>query len=413
MKDNYIKRIGLYDADSSGISIITTSANSVLNNTVTDSPRAAINVLTGSCQLWNLVKEETVIDGVTVTRENAKAYLTCNDNIVRYNDLSDSMKETNDGGVIYTWGIGYDNDFSFNYIHDSITDFSFTFGGIYIDDDCSRTTITNNFIKDIHSAGGEMKNVIIVKGQDNVVDNNFIIDCTPTDGIMRVDSQSGAGPVGNATFTNNISYNSGNAMYGFYSYQKNPSNPLNEKFKECDRNIFYSDGEKFKALVRQNDGEMITLANQSSWQTSFGHDANSSFLSPKFADTYSNDYRLYDDSAASELGISGIDISECGVSDGYSFKSEGELAKVYIKGNGNAGLTLNVNEIRELETIVKMSDGCVKKDAKVSFYSSNNAIADVDNNGKVTAKSPGEVTITAVAQSGEKIVTDELYIVVK
>ena len=158
---------------------------------------------------------------------------------------------------------------------------------------------------------------------------------------------------------------------------------------------------------------MGLLANQSVWQTNYGHDVNSSFLSPKFADTYSNDYRLNNDSVAKSLGISGIDISGCGVGDGYKFKSEGELAKVYIKENGDANLTLNANESKNLETVARMSDGVIRKDAKITFFSSDSDVLTVDNSGKITAKSTGNATVTAVAQVGEKIVTDELYVIVK
>ena len=92
-------------------------------------PRAAINL---EERLSILVG--TTIDGVKVTEQNVGDYLTCNDNVIEFNDMSNAMRETQDGGVYYTWGVGYNNILRNNLIHDSHIHFSFGFG-VYLDDD--------------------------------------------------------------------------------------------------------------------------------------------------------------------------------------------------------------------------------------------------------------------------------------
>ncbi len=81
--DNFIKNIGLNIADSSGIVLQSTSANTVEHNTVSYVPRAAIGIGGPGSQTWE--KLGTEIDGVIITRDNVKPYLVSNDNKVRYN----------------------------------------------------------------------------------------------------------------------------------------------------------------------------------------------------------------------------------------------------------------------------------------------------------------------------------------
>ncbi len=410
--NNYIKNIGLYDAESSGISITTTSSNKILNNTISETPRASVSMGTGNTQLYHLLG--TVVDGVVITRENAKPYLTCNDNIIRYNDFSRAMLETNDGGLFYCWGAGYDNDISYNYFHDLEVEFSFAWA-VYLDDDCSKETVTNNFIENCRSGDGDLRNVLFVKGQDNLIENNFIINCECSQGILRVDSQSGAGPVGNAVFRKNLIYNSGNHMYGFYSYNKAETGG-NRRFAECDYNLFYNaENNSFDVLCRNEQDVFVKMADANTWRNEYLLDVNSSFKMPEFADPFARDYRLMLFGNAARLGISNVDISNAGVTKEYKYSEDSDIDKVYINTNdiSNAALIMSVGEEKQLYTTVKSAEGFIQADAEIDFVSSDTQLLTVDKNGKAVAKGKGTVCVTAAAQKDSKLCTAELYITIE
>lgn len=408
--DNYIKNIGLNIADASGIVLQSTSSNTVEHNTISYVPRAAIGIGGPGSQTWK--KLGTEINGVVINRDNVKPYLLSNDNKVQYNDLSHAMLETNDGAVIYTSTVGYDNDISYNYIHDSTAEFSHNFGGIYLDDDTHRTTVTNNFITGLCSGGGDMMNILLIKGQNNLFENNIITNCTVKKGITRVDSQSGCGPVGNEIFRKNIIYNCGNHMYDFYSIEQTPKNPENIKFKECNNNIYYDFNGDYDVLVRESETQVKRLEDINGWHSVYGWDIDSEFVKPEFADTYSRDFRLMADGAAAHLGINGIDISECGVTDAYKHDSESDIKNLYIvsEGTKKAGVIVNTGDTVKLNAVVRDESGIVVKDAKIDFYSSDNGVCTIAPDGTVKAIGNGNAVITAVAQKKGKLITAEFYI---
>lgn len=408
--DNYIKNIGLNIADVSGIVLQSTSSNTVEHNTISYVPRAAIGIGGPGSQTWE--KLGTEINGVVIDRDNVKSYLLSNDNKVQYNDLSHAMLETNDGAVIYTSTVGYDNDISYNYIHDSTAEFSHNFGGIYLDDDTHRTTVTNNFITRLYSDGGDMMNILLIKGQNNLFENNIITNCTVKKGVTRVDSQSGCGPVGNVTFRKNIIYNCGNHMYDFYSIEQTPKNPENIKFKECNNNIYYDFNGDYDVLVRESETQVKRLEDIHGWQKVYGWDFDSKFVKPEFADTYSRDFRLMADGEAARLGINGIDISGCGVADAYKYDSDDDIKNLYIVPENiqKAEAVLNVEDTIKLNTLVRDENGIVVKDAKINFYTSDSKVCTISIDGTVKSIGSGNAVITAVAQKNGKLVTAEFYI---
>lgn len=410
IRDNYIKNIGLNIADASGIVLQSTSSNTVEHNTISYVPRAAIGIGGPGSQTWE--KLGTEINGVIIDRDNVKPYLLSNDNKVQYNDLSHAMLETNDGAVIYTSTVGYDNDISHNYIHDSTAEFSHNFGGIYLDDDTHRTTVTNNFITRLYSDGGDMMNILLIKGQNNLFENNTITNCTVKKGVTRVDSQSGCGPVGNEIFRRNIIYNCGNHMYDFYSIEQAPKNPENIKFKECNNNIYYDLCGGYDVLVRESETQVKLLEDIHGWRSVYGWDINSEFIKPEFADTYSRDFRLMADGVAARLGINGIDISECGVSDSYKYGSDSSIKNLYIvsESDRKAEVLLNTGGTTKLNTLLRDESGSVVKDAKIDFYSSDNDVCTILPDGTVKAIGSGNAVITAVAQKKGTLITAEFYI---
>lgn len=408
--DNYIKNIGLNIADASGIAIQSTSNNIIAHNTISYVPRAAIAIGGPSSQTWK--KLGTEINGVIIDRDNVKSYLLGNDNKIQYNDLSHAMLETNDGAVIYTSTVGYDNDISYNYIHDSTAEFSHNFGGIYLDDDTHRTTVTNNFITRLNSDGGDMMNILLIKGQNNLIENNIITNCKVKKGVTRIDSQSGCGPVGNEVFRKNIIYNCGNHMYDFYSIEQTPENPENIKFKECDNNIYYDINGDYDVLVRESETQVKRLEDIQGWRSEYGWDVNSEFVKPEFADTYSRDFRLMAEGTVTYMGINGIDISECGVTDVYKYDTDSSIKSFYIVSDStkNAEVIVNTGDTIKLNTLVRGENGVVIKDAQIDFYTSDDNVCVISEDGTVKAKGSGNAVITAVAQKEGKLLMAEFYI---
>ena len=423
ISDNYIKNVGFYIASSNGIDVTRSSKNSILNNTVTECTRAAINLSGLSSQTF--AKVGTEIDGTVITRDNVKPYLVSNDNVISGNDLSDCMLENNDGGVIYTWATGYDNEITNNYIHDSGADFSFNFGAIYLDDDTNRSIVRGNYIERLGSektngdSVGNMRNILLIKGQDNLLENNFIINCKPSCGITRADSQSGTGPVGNVIFKKNISYNSGGSPYGFYGIAKEPENPLNVKFKECNNNIYYDSSEEYSVLIRDPKESAvhlpyIKLCGIPEWKSYWGWDTLSVIGKAEFTDTYTDDFRLSGNGYARLMGIDGIDISKCGVGENYKFTSTEPLDKLYLTADNSpySCIQMSVGEQKSLKATAKSKDGVPIKDIKLMYFSSDKSIVSVQD-GYVTANKSGKAKITAVGISGDRLCTAELYFNVK
>lgn len=414
ISNNCIKNVGFYYATSNGIDIVRSSKNQVLNNTVSGCTRAAINLAGSSEQTFAQLGTEK--DGVILTRDNMKPYLVSNDNVVSGNDLSDSMLETNDGGVIYTWAIGYDNIISDNYIHDSGADFSWNFGAVYLDDDTNRTQVTRNYITRLGDENGNLRDIFFIKGQDNQIENNFIVNCKPGKGVARVDSQSGTGPVGNVVFRKNVFYNSGSSLFDFYGIAKQPENPLNVKFKECDYNLYYDSSNYYEIRIRDEnqDGATKKLCDISEWRSDYGWDIHSVFQKAEFADSYTEDFRLTGNGAAADFGIDGIDISKCGVGEEYRFTSDASLEKLYLSVEDSvyANVEMNCGEQRKLCAVAKTKDGIIIKDVRLLFGSSDSETVSVTD-GVITAKKAGKARITAVCMAGKQMCTAEVYVYVK
>lgn len=409
ISDNYINNIGYYDADVSGIAVSTSSANNITHNRISGTPRASITFGSGTCQVWSMLKEETVIDGVTVTRDNIKPYLYTNDNLIAYNDCSNAMLETDDGGVIYCWGTGYDNKIMNNYIHDSNQEFSFGWI-IYLDDDCSKTTVSGNLVKNCGMTNSDgIMDIIIVKGQDNVVENNLFVNCDYRNAMARVDSQSGAGPVGNAVFKKNIFYNCGATLFSFYSYTIGDTSE-NNRLKECNNNIYYDkNAADYGIKVRNSNNEYITAANKNEWQNTYGKDADSYFGFPGFYDIYSGDYRANEKKI--KYGIESIDFVNAGLSKNYKYITGGTVSSVNVKAeNSNEPVIhLTAGQSVNLEIAARDEYGIPSEGAKIEIISSDSSVCEVSGS-TITAKGAGNATITALAKHGLKAVTAELYV---
>jgi hypothetical protein len=227
--------------------------------------------------------------------------------IVRYNFLTDILGFGRDGGKwvspYYSWGI-------------------------YLDDACCEATVYGNIVARSGNGGG-----IIHGGRDHVFENNIFVDgdtrqmtwfgSKPPDTLepgMRDRYQAYKdneayrrrypkfaalnpdtdGPMGGNRFLHNIlCYRNPQArLYMTLNY-------LADK-NECDNNLVWHDGQPL--LVQR----MGTPAEKWDAWRSQGNDAHSIVADPLFVDPAKDDYRLKENSPASQIGFQAIPVDQIG-----------------------------------------------------------------------------------------------------
>ncbi len=416
VSNNYIHDVGTYEAENSGIAIVKSSGNTISHNRITDVPRAAIN-LEGTPKYFLV---GTTIDGVKVTEQNVGDYLTCNDNVIEFNDMSNAMRETQDGGVYYTWGVGYNNILRNNLIHDSHIHFSFGFG-VYLDDDTHKHLLKDNIIYNLGTQGGELQQVTIVKGQQNKMENSISAFSQPIGGDFRVDGNASFGSVGRARYTNNIQYETGGRIYGFYNYDKYAAGN-NVKLEAADYNTFYSSGEDYRVLVRDLPGrDYKTLATFANWQRSlisggFARDQNSICANPMFVDAQNYDFRLMKDSPAYTQGFIDINVRDIGLKKDFKYADKSDLlSRVHITADEDdfrAWKVLSAGESFQLSAIARTDKGFISDSAYISYTSSNDRVAAVSADGVVTGAMSGEAIITVKASTKDGHVLSNYFVYV-
>lgn len=93
------------------------------------------------------------------------------------NRIHNVMRNTNDGGGIESWGVGRDNLWENNALHDIDWSIKWTGFGVvmYADPPSDYITQRNNMIYHCHSGYGH---VLSVQGAGTIAENNFAADCT-------------------------------------------------------------------------------------------------------------------------------------------------------------------------------------------------------------------------------------------
>ena len=106
-----------------------------------------------------------------------------NDNLIRYNEISNVVQEASDAGAIY---IGRDygyrgNNISNNFIHNVQSIFGVSVG-IYLDDSVSGITVKGNILYDINGLATDNAG-----GRDNIIINNIMVN---TQGGLETDMRA-------------------------------------------------------------------------------------------------------------------------------------------------------------------------------------------------------------------------------
>ncbi|MDI4645095.1 right-handed parallel beta-helix repeat-containing protein [Cohnella hashimotonis] len=251
--------------------------------------------------------------GIPVTWDNHWDFLFARNNRIRHNDISDVMTDSQDGGMIESWGVGLGNLIRGNRLHHSGIRFSFGFG-IYLDDASDGFTVTHNVLDHLYSADtGKLWMAIFAKGIGNVIANNLIVDNPAA--VNAIGTQEMVGEANRElAIERNIVSNAGR-MYGFVNWRP-------ERLARADRNLYWNGG-----APRLISGELpepaVPLGENPAWGFDYDwetwlsvsegrFEANSVVADPLFASGEEGGYRLRPDSPAYGLGWEDIDWSLIG-----------------------------------------------------------------------------------------------------
>lgn len=306
--DNVILHGGELIGHGAGIQLYQCGGCDIAHNRIAHMPRYGISmkgVRQGAMppSLW----------GIPVTWDNHYDFLFARDNLIRYNDISDVMTDSQDGGLIESWGVGLGNRIHGNRLHHSGIRFSFGFG-IYLDDASDGFTVTHNVLDHLYGANtGKLWMAIFAKGIGNAIANNLIVD--NADAVNAIGTQEMVGEANrDLTIERNIVSNSGR-MFCFVNWSP-------DRLARADRNLYWNGG-----APRTVSGELpapaVSLGANPAWGFDYDwetwlsvsegrFEANSLVADPLFAAGEEGGYRLRPDSPAYGLGWEDIDWSLIG-----------------------------------------------------------------------------------------------------
>ena len=406
ISNNYIYNVGVVRRSSSAIAMSNVDNSSITYNRIDKSPRAGITLGNSVAINHNFGK---IINGVTITEDNSYDYMNGSGNYVAFNDISNCLEDTQDGGPVYLWGTGKGNVVENNHIHDSQSLYGASYA-LYGDDSSGYTTWSKNLVNNVNNSGtGKLNAAHVTKSIGHVVENNFYLNmptaqCAYSTETKYTDSHK------DLTYIRNLTMDSSDYIHGQYKW-------YDDRFKLCDYNYYYNDSGKY--LIYNNE----KAKNLDEWKkivTDNGYmDHNSiSGQNPNFVDYQNEDFRLRYDSPVYSLGIEDIDERDIGVKADFKFADrEDELKKLYIETNTDglsANVRLNSGETARITPAARTVKGYFANldNAQITYKSSAPDIASVDENGKITAKTTGIAEITATAVKNEKTVSANLFVLV-
>ncbi len=159
ISDNYITRIGLVNYGAPAVQAYYTSGLSVINNEIADVPYSGICIGWG----WN----------------QNKTSVTCHDNLISGNKITNCMQVCFDGGGIYTLGQQPGTVISGNYIYGQANHLS----AIYLDSGSAGITVKDNVSEDVPRS-------VFISGDTNdcFVQDNYTTSVTETIGSNNKDT---------------------------------------------------------------------------------------------------------------------------------------------------------------------------------------------------------------------------------
>ncbi|TCM95869.1 parallel beta helix pectate lyase-like protein [Paenibacillus sp. BK033] len=304
--DNIIADGGELVGHGSGIVLYQSGDNEIAHNRITNMPRYGISMK--GLRFQRMPQE---LWGMHVTWENHASFLFTRNNVIRYNDLSNVMTDSQDGGLIESWGIGRGNKIHGNRLHHSGIHFSFGFG-IYLDDASNDVEVTHNLIDHLYRTGeGKLWMAIFSKGVGNRITNNLIAN---NESECAFGTQEMAGEKNrDIVIRSNIVSNSG-YMYAHVNWS-------DERLYSADCNLYWRGGEP--PFVTSEELPYPAVGVSKVWGKLYAWEAWRSLADGKFdaqtinapaefVDEAAGDYRLLPTSPAYRLGWRDIDFSKIG-----------------------------------------------------------------------------------------------------
>lgn len=299
-----------------GILLFQSGDNDVSHNLIEHMPRYGIS-LKG---LRHKAMPATLY-GTPVTWENHWDFLHSRNNRISYNDISHVMEDSQDGGLIESWGAGRGNVIHGNRLHHSGIHFSFGFG-IYLDDASDDFTVTHNVLDHLYQTGeGKLWMLIFSKGIGNRIRNNLLV--ANPDAVSAVGTQEMADEENKGVLVErNIIVDSG-MIYYFVNWRP-------DRFEAADCNLYWRGGTLpsvgGELPLPPAAGDLLGrhVYDWDSWKSLSGgkFDGGSCVADPVFVDEAGGDYRLKPESPAYMLGWNDIEWEKIGPRSGsFSQKS--------------------------------------------------------------------------------------------
>ena len=212
VRGNYIQRFGQNIGHGCGIQIINSGENNISNNVISNGTRYGISLKSVTKKS---ILNKTLPDyfgGVTIDESNIDNYLKANNNYIGYCDISNVNTDSQDTGLIESWGYNKNNVVDHNVLHNSGTQFSSS-NGIYLDlDDYSTGWIVkNNTIENLgFGYNGYIHAAIFIKGSKHTIKNSIIKNIKNPCGVFSI---LGAERNKDIRIIDNIIVNSGDHIY--------------------------------------------------------------------------------------------------------------------------------------------------------------------------------------------------------
>lgn len=411
--DNHIHHVGRTVGHGAGILVSNCAVTAITHNRIHHTTRYAISLK--AFRPGAFLGEVDALDGIELTEETVREFTHTKRNVIAYNDVSHANLDSQDTGVIESWGAGPGNVIDHNRIHDSQIPFSFGFG-LYLDDAADEFTVTNNVIHDLNKDGdGTLRHPIMSKGIGNRFRNNVIADndASAVLGTMTM----GGEPNRDLVVHHNVFCNSGDDVYGFNNWN-------DDRFRYADYNLIHNESDEYGVdgvpwHFADDSGHPLSVETFTDWQAiaRYAFDESSVVDEPRFVDAASGDYRLAHDSPGRPLGIHSIPIPTIGLTRDYPHRDPDDpITRLYAHPPHQpetAFLELSPGERAPVSTTARTETGYVvpESDYAIALEVADTDIATVAD-GEIETVAAGETTVT-ITITGQTSVEAELRVVVE
>lgn len=407
MANNHIFDCGRIVRHGAGLQLNNSGDNEIVHNRIHHVPRYAVSL---KSHRPGVIVGKT-IDGVEVTRENAKQFAHARNNLIACNDLSHANLDSQDTGVIEAWGAGTGNVIRHNRVHHSNIHMSFGFG-IYLDDACDDFLVAHNIVDCLQEEGaGELSAPLLIKGIENRVVGNLVVRNHATAAMRFIEMAQE--PNRRIHVESNIFCNTGENVYIFQNHDEE-ADWQEDRLEFSDRNLLHNETGRY-GMVGVAEAKTFEQ-----WRRLPGgkYDQNSKVADPLFVDEEGQDYRLRADSPARELGYQEIDVRPIGLTADFPFPDpEEELEAVFpaVDDRYSGAAELQAGREAVLELTARTRTGYVANlaQAQVVFRNADESVATVGTDGLIRAESPGRTVIEIHVQRGEEKITTEQEILVR